>query len=127
MSISRLEAVLASIDSKADSALTKLDQAAEFASRSEHLEVEGESEDRLARVSVDGTGQVQSLVIDDGFTDATAAQLAGSVMEAMRQAQRRLSFRIDQLGAEIYGEGSPAVEAFTTSYRNRYGYEEVPE
>ena len=49
MSMSRLEAVLATIDAQADSALTKLDQAEQFATRSEHLAVEGASADEIGR------------------------------------------------------------------------------
>jgi hypothetical protein len=45
-------------------------------------------------------------------------------MEALRQAQRRLSFHVEQLGVEIYGPGSPSVDAFTQAYRDKFGYEE---
>lgn len=126
MTMTRLEAVLASINESADAAQEKLAKAGEFASRSEHLQVEGHSEDKLARVMVDGTGQVQSIDLDDDFAEHSAAQVSGAVLAAMRQAQRRLSFRIDQLGEEIYGEESPSATAFTNSYRQRFGYEEVP-
>lgn len=125
MSMSRLEAVLATIDAQADAAQTKLDQAERFATRSQHLEVEGSSEDEVATVTVDGNGQVQSIVITDEVRDLSGAQVAADVLQALRQAQRRLSFRVEELGTEIYGEGSPSVEAFTRSYRDRFGYEEV--
>ena len=124
MSMSRLEAVLATIDAQADAALDKLDQAQQFATRSEHLSVEGASSDEVARVSVDGTGQVQAIVIDDDAQRLTGAQIAADVLEALRQAQRRLSFHVEQLGTEIYGAGSPSVEEFSRAYRDRYGYEE---
>lgn len=124
MSMSRLEAVLATIDAQADSALTKLDQAEQFATRSEHLAVEGVSGDEVAKVVVDGTGQVQAITIDDDVRHLTGAQVAADVMEALRQAQRRLSYHVEQLGTEIYGAGSPSVQAFSQAYRDRYGYEE---
>jgi DNA-binding protein YbaB len=124
MSMSRLEAVLATIDAQADTALTKLDQAEQFATRSEHLAVEGVSSDEIAKVVVDGTGQVQAITIDDDVRHLTGAQIAGDVMEALGQAQRRLSYHVEQLGTEIYGAGSPSVEAFAQAYRDRYGYEE---
>ena len=124
MSMSRLEAVLATIDAQADTALTKLDQAEQFATRSEHLAVEGVSGDEVAKVVVDGTGQVQAITIDDDVRHLTGAQVAADVMEALRQAQRRLSYHVEQLGTEIYGAGSPSVQAFSQAYRDRYGYEE---
>lgn len=124
MSMSRLEAVLATIDAQADSALTKLDQAQQFATRSEHLAVEGTSADEIATVTVDGTGQVQAIVIEDDVRHLTGAQVAADVLEALRQAQRRLSYHVEQLGTEIYGPGSPSVQAFSQAYRDRYGYEE---
>lgn len=124
MTMSRLEAVLATIDAQADTALTKLDQAEQFATRSEHLAVEGVSGDEVAKVVVDGTGQVQSITIDDDVRNLSGAQVAADVMEALRQAQRRLSYHVEQLGTEIYGAGSPSVQAFSQAYRDRYGYEE---
>ncbi len=124
MSMSRLEAVLATIDAQADSALTKLDQAQQFATRSEHLAVEGASSDDVARVTVDGTGQVQSIVIEDDVRGLSGAQIAADVLEALRQAQRRLSYHVEQIGTEVYGAGSPSVQEFTRAYRDRYGYEE---
>lgn len=125
MTMSRLEAVLAQIDAQADASQTKLDQAEEFATRSQRLAVEGVSRDELARVTVDGTGQVQAIVIDDEVRRLDGSVIAADVMEALGQAQRRLSFRVEQLGTEIYGEGSASVEAFSRSYRDRFGYEEV--
>ncbi len=127
MTMSRLEAVLATIDAQADSALTKLDQAEQFATRSEHLAVEGASADEVAKVTVDGTGQVQSITIEDDVRHLSGAQVAGAVMDALRQAQRRLSYHVEQLGTEIYGPGSPSVQAFSQAYRDRYGYEEDEE
>ena len=127
MSMSRLEAVLATIDAQADSALTKLDQAQQFATRSEHLAVEGRSADEIATVTVDGTGQVQAIMIDDDVRHLSGAQVAADVLEALRQAQRRLSFHVEQLGTDIYGAGSPSVEEFSRAYRDRYGYEEDEE
>lgn len=124
MSMSRLEAVLASIDGQAESAQRTLDKAQEFAARSEHLEVEGSSADEVVTATVDGTGQVVSLQVSDDVRGLDGARVAADVMEAMRQAQRRLSFRIEQLGTEIYGEGSPSVETFTRAYRDKFGYEE---
>lgn len=124
MTMSRLEAVLATIDAQADAAQTKLDQAQQFATRSEHLAVEGASGDEVAKVVVDGTGQVQAITIDDDVRHLSGAQIAADVMEALRQAQRRLSYHVEQLGTEIYGAGSPSVQAFSQAYRDRYGYEE---
>lgn len=124
MSMSRLEAVLASIDSQAESAHKKLDQAQEFADRSQYLEVAGSSGDEIVTATVDGTGQVVAFDISDDVRSLDGAQVAASVMEAMGQAQRRLSFRVEQLGTEIYGEGSPSVETFTRAYRDKFGYEE---
>ena len=124
MSMSRLEAVLATIDAQAETAITRLDQAQEFANRSEHLAVEGASGDGIATVTVDGTGQVQAIVIDDDVRHLTGSQVAADVLEALRQAQRRLTFHVEQLGTEIYGAGSPSVQEFSRAYRDRYGYEE---
>jgi DNA-binding protein YbaB len=124
MSMSRLEAVLATIDAQAETAITRLDQAQEFATRSEHLAVEGASGDGIATVTVDGTGQVQAIVIDDDVRHLTGSQVAADVLEALRQAQRRLTFHVEQLGTEIYGAGSPSVQEFSRAYRDRYGYEE---
>lgn len=124
MSMSRLEAVLATIDAQAESAQTKLDQAEQFAARSEHLAVEGVSDDEVARVTVDGTGQVQAITVADDVRHLSGAQVAADVMAALRQAQRRLSYHVEQLGTEIYGPGSPSVQAFSQAYRDRYGYEE---
>ena len=92
--------------------------------RSEHLAVEGTSGDGIARVTVDGTGQVQAIVIDDDVRHLTGSQVAADVLEALRQAQRRLTFHVEQLGTEIYGAGSPSVQEFSRAYRDRYGYEE---
>ncbi|MEO6509726.1 MAG: YbaB/EbfC family nucleoid-associated protein [Nocardioides sp.] len=127
MTMSRLEAVLATIDAQADTALAKLEQAQQFATRSEHLAVEGKSADEMATVTVDGTGQVQAIAIEDDVQHLTGAQIAADVFEALRQAQRRLSFHVEQLGTEIYGAGSPSVEEFSRAYRDRYGYEEDEE
>lgn len=125
MSMSRLEAVLASIDEQADQAQGKLDKAAEFAARSEHLQVPGESADGLVTVVVDGSAQVVDVRFDDDFDTASAAELSADVMAALAQARRRLSFRIEELGTEIYGEHSPTAQMFADSYRDRFGYEEI--
>lgn len=124
MTMSRLEAVLATIDEQADASLRKLDQAAAFAQRSENLSVEGESRDQLATVTVDGTGQIESIALEENLSGVRGSQVAASVLEAMRQAQRRLSFHVEELGKEIYGEDSPSVGAFTEAYRTKFGYEE---
>jgi DNA-binding protein YbaB len=124
MSMSRLEAVLATIDAQADAAQTRLDQAESFAQRSQALSVSGTSSDEVATVTVDGTGQVTDVRLSDDFARFGSAEVAADVMEALRQAQRRLSFHVEQLGVEIYGPGSPSVDAFTQAYRDKFGYEE---
>jgi DNA-binding protein YbaB len=123
--MSRLEAVLNSIDAQADASLAKLSQAEEFAARSEALRVEGQSAGALVTVVVDVTGHPTSVTVDDRFTETSAAELGADVMEALRQAQRRLSFRIEELGTEIYGEASPTVQMFADQYRSNFGYEEM--
>lgn len=125
MTMSRLEAVLASIDAQADAAQTRLDQAQEFASRSEALRVEGTSDDAVVTVVVDATGHPVSVEFGDRFAEADAGRLGRAVMAALRQAQRRLSFRIEELGTEIYGDDSPTVRMFAEQYRTSYGYEEM--
>ncbi len=85
----------------------------------------GESGDGLVTVVVDGSAQVIEVRFDDDFHAASATELGADVMAALAQARRRLSFRIDELGTEIYGEESPATRMFVDSYRDRFGYEEM--
>lgn len=127
MSMSRLEAVLASIDAQAAATDQKLDQAQEFATRSEALRVTGKSGDEVAEVTVDGAGQISDVVVADDLQGLRGSQVGAAVLDALHQAQRRLAFHVEQLGTEIYGEGSPSVQAFSNAYRERFGYEEDDE
>ncbi len=124
MTMTRLEAVLATIDAQANASLEKLNQAEAFAQRSENLSVEGSSRDEVATVCVDGTGQVTSIALVEDLSRHRGSAVAAAVLEALGQAQRRLSFRVEELGKEIYGEDSPSVSAFSQAYRDKFGYEE---
>lgn len=121
---SRLEAMLADIDAQADASLKKLDQTAEFAQRTESLTVDGESLQREVVVTVNGTGHAINVRFEAGFDRLSAAELSAAVMAAHGQAQRRLSFRVEQLGDEIYGPGSAMAASYAQAYRQQYGYEE---
>ena len=121
---SRLEAMLAEIDAQADASLKKLDQTAEFAQRTETLAVDGESPDRSVTVTVNGTGHAIDVRFAAGFERLGAGELGAAVMAAHGQAQRRLSFHVEQLGEEIYGPDSPMANSYAQAYRDQYGYEE---
>lgn len=116
--------MLADIDAQADASLRKLDQTAEFAERTERLAVDGESADRTVTVTVNGTGHAIDVRFAAGFDRLGAGELGAAVMEAHGQAQRRLSFRVEELGDEIYGPGSPMAASYAQAYRDQYGYEE---
>lgn len=120
----RLEAMLAQIDAQADASLAKLDQAERFANESAALVVDGESEGRHAVVSVNGTGHPVAVHFSDDFHRLSAGELGSAVMSALGQAQRRLSYRVEELGNDIYGPGSPTARMYADAYREQYGYEE---
>ncbi len=122
---SRLDAMLAQIDAQADASLAKLDQAEQFARRSEALTVEGESPDGRAVVTVNGTAHPVAVRFSDDVHQLSPGELGSAVMSALGQAQRRLSFRIEELGAEVYGPDSGTARTYADAYREQYGYEEV--
>lgn len=125
MTMSRLEAVLAEVGQQAERSMQQLDRAEQFAERSGQLRVTGASPDRLVRVTVDGTGQMVGVELDERSMAGQPAELEAGIMSALGAAQRQLTFRIQELGEEIYGEGSATVAMFTEQYRQRYGYEEA--
>jgi DNA-binding protein YbaB len=125
MSTSRLEAVLAMHGQKVDEANAQLDKAARFAAESERLRVPGDAAEGAVTVVVDGTGQPVDVRFARDVHRLAPDALGSAVLEALAQAKRRLSFRIEQLGHDIYGAGSPTADMFTRSYRDQFGYEEM--
>jgi len=121
MSMSRLEAVLTMINEQTSAANQQIDKAEQFASRTESLRVVGESRDHLAQVTVDGVGQMVDLAFGDGFARASADEVRTAVLTAHVQAKQKLTNRVREIGTEIYGSGSSAVDLVADSYESRYG------
>lgn len=121
----RLDAVLAQIDAQADASLAKLDQAERFAVQTEALAVEGEGGNGAATVVVNATGHPTAVRFGPDFDRLSAAELGSAVMEALAQARRRLSFRVEEIGTEVYGPESPTARMYVDAYREQHGYEEI--
>lgn len=120
----RLDAVLAMIDGQAEDSLRKLDQAQEFAERTEALRVEGTGGDGVVTVAVNATGHVVDVEFARDHHTRSAADLAAAVLAAQAQAQRRLSARVAEVGEEVYGPDSPTVRRYADAYREQYGSED---
>lgn len=116
--------MLAMIDEQAEESLKKLDSAQAFAERTEVLVVDGESPDGMVTVSVDATGHAVRVDFHRDFHTRTPAELGQSVMAAQAHAQRRLSYQVEQIGKDVYGEDSPTARTYADAYRSQYGYEE---
>jgi DNA-binding protein YbaB len=125
MTTSRLDAVLSAIRHQADDARVQLDKAERFSNESAALRVVGASSGDVVHATVDGNGQLVDVNFGIELHRTSSADLSAAVLEAVAQAKRRLSFRVEQLGTEIYGAESPTVAMFSAAYREQFGYEEI--
>ncbi|GLZ37496.1 YbaB/EbfC family nucleoid-associated protein [Actinokineospora sp. NBRC 105648] len=78
------------------------------------------SRDEVVRVTVDATGAVTALVIDDRHRDLPGTELAGLVLTTMRLAQSRITEKVAEVMERTVGDDPQTVAAVVGSYRQRF-------
>lgn len=121
MSMSRTEAVLATIGEQATRAEEQLAAAERLATATDRLRVTGHSGDGSVEVTVDGVGQLVDVAFRGRLGDTTPHALRAAVLRAHGRAREALTAQVGRLAEEAYGPGSPAAAAITSAYTRVHG------
>jgi len=84
------------------------------------LRASARSRDGLVAVTVDSTGAVADLQLDERVRDRPAADTAHAILTVMRAAQAELAPLVRQAATEELGTNDPTTEAIVTSYTRRF-------
>jgi DNA-binding protein YbaB len=77
------------------------------------------SSDDLVEVTVDSSGAVTGIELDEGIRDQRATTTAEQIMTVMRAAQAELARQVAEAGAETVGAGSEISRAIVASFTSR--------
>ncbi|MBM7770924.1 DNA-binding protein YbaB [Actinokineospora baliensis] len=78
------------------------------------------SREDLVSVTVDATGAVTDLVINDRAGELPGAELSALVLTTMRTAQSRITERVAEVMERTVGDDPQTVAAVVGSYRERF-------
>jgi DNA-binding protein YbaB len=109
----RLDAWVAEAKAKAQRYQAMREQA-------QQVSVTESSKDGLVTVTVDSGGNVTDLRITDRVRELSGAQVAASVLAAMRKAQSRLPERLGDVMATTIGDDQATVQTIVGNYRSRF-------
>ncbi|MET8257808.1 YbaB/EbfC family nucleoid-associated protein [Micromonospora sp. NPDC005205] len=84
------------------------------------------SPDRSVEVTVDASGLLIDLRLDERVRQYPSAQTAGQIIATTRAAQADLLKRITEVTAETLGDGDPTGQAIIDSYQRRLGPDQGP-
>lgn len=91
-----------------------------LAERVAGLRASARSRDDLVEVTVDATGAVVDLRLDERIRDRPAADTAHAILTVMRAAQAELAPLVRQAAIAELGSDDPTAEAVITSYTRRF-------
>lgn len=112
--------VNARLDRWAAEAKAKAERYQAMRVQAQQVSVTESSKDGLVTVTVDSGGNVTDLRITDRVRELSGAQVAASVLAAMRKAQSRLPERLGEVMAATIGEDQHTVETIVGNYRSRF-------
>ncbi|WP_410813766.1 YbaB/EbfC family nucleoid-associated protein [Micromonospora sp. 067-2] len=84
------------------------------------------SPDRTVEVTVDSSGLLTDLRLDERIRQHSAAQTARQIMHTARAAHADLLKRLTETTADTLGDGDPSGPALIDSYQRRLGSNEGP-
>jgi hypothetical protein len=84
------------------------------------LRASARSRDGLVVVTVDSTGAIVDLRLDEQTRDRPAADTAHAILTVMRAAQANLAPLVRQAATEELGADDPTAKAIVTSYSRRF-------
>ena len=87
----------------------------------EQVRVTEASTDGAVRVTVDSTGALTDLALNEKIRDLSPPELATQVMTCLRRAQRQLAPRVHLAMQAAVGGEDDLVERVVSGYRERFG------
>ncbi|MEV6811307.1 YbaB/EbfC family DNA-binding protein [Micromonospora sp. NPDC051296] len=114
-----LDAVGRRLDEWESSFADRAARARTLSTRVQALTGNAHSPDRTVEVTVDSTGLLVDLRLDEQVRQHSAAQTARQVLATTRAAQADLMRRITAATNETLGDDDPAAAAIVDSYRRR--------
>jgi DNA-binding protein YbaB len=87
----------------------------------EQIQVTETSTDGAIRVTVDSTGALTDLTLNEKIRDLSPPELAAQVMVCLRRAQQQLAPRVHEAMQATVGSQEHLVERVMSGYRERFG------
>jgi DNA-binding protein YbaB len=84
------------------------------------MRVSARSRDDLVEVTVDSTGAVVDLRLDERIRDRPATDISQAILAVMRAAQAELAPLVRRAADEEFGADDPTADAIVTSYTRRF-------
>jgi DNA-binding protein YbaB len=87
----------------------------------EQVQVTEVSIDGAVRVTVDSTGTLTDLALNEKIRDVSPPEVAAQVMACLRRAQQQLAPRVHEAMQATVGDEDHLVERVVSGYRERFG------
>jgi DNA-binding protein YbaB len=87
----------------------------------EQIQVTEVSADGAVRVTVDSTGALTDLALNEKIRDLSPPEVAAQVMSCLRRAQQQLAPRVHEAMLDTVGGEDHLVERVMSGYRERFG------
>lgn len=82
--------------------------------------VTARSRDGLVEATVDSSGALVAVHLDEGIRNQSAARTSEEIMTQVHAAQAKLSARVGVVAAETVGPEDPTARAIVASYADRF-------
>jgi YbaB/EbfC DNA-binding family protein len=109
------------VDSWQSSVEKRAAQARALSQRVAGLSATARDDARLIEVTVDSTGMLSDLRLDERVRRLPAGDLAGRILAVMAAAQATLTGQVAQAATELLGADSASGRAVIDSYTRRFG------
>jgi orotate phosphoribosyltransferase-like protein len=96
------------------------DRAREMATRMSGLTVTSERQNGAVRVTVDSNGVPVDIALGCTIEGWSANRVGAEIMATMRQAQSKLTRRLEEVAADTVGAGSEMAQTMLTPYLKRF-------
>ncbi|MDW5327918.1 YbaB/EbfC family nucleoid-associated protein, partial [Plantactinospora sp. KLBMP9567] len=114
-----LDAALRRVDAWQASFADRAERVAELSRRLAGLRVTTRGADGLVEVTLDTSGMLVDLWLDERTRQQPAAQVAVEIVATVRAARTELLHRMTEATVESLGAGDPAGQALVDSYASR--------
>ena len=99
----------------------RAERARELTTRLAALTVTARSRDGLVEVTLDTSGTVTGLRLDERVRQQSAARTAEGILAVFGAARTQLTRQVARVTGETLGAGSPTGQAIVASYTSRFG------